>query len=903
MENQTRPKILIVEDTALIAGRMQSMLEEMGYQVPLIVSSGEEALKHVARLRPDLILMDIRLSGEMDGVETAEHIRIRYEIPVIFLTGSADDRTLERASLAEPLGYLVKPFVKQDLISAIVIADHKRRLQMRQREGRARFRVGPAGQILFASDPLAEMLGYRDGEALTFLNLLDLWVDGRECWEGEGPLIPCGIAQDIELQLLCRDGTPVWVSAATLPVCNADGEIAFYEGSMIEITKWKRAEQQLRRRAAHLEALNAIITKTAVATDITELLNSTLDHSLRALGLAAGTIWVEGQNAIRGFSENGRTLEAMHQVAGESFPHVTHVEDWQLTTTDSKLSELARQMAAFGFRSSLIVPIMANNRTIGGINLAAADRRAWSQNEITFLETLGHQLGAASERLRLLETIREQVLQVHQIIHAVPEGVLLLGAGFHILMANPVGREYLSVLSESQVGDSLSQLGGRPLSELMTSPLPGLWHQIDTGHRCFETITRSIEPGPETAGWVLVIRDVTQRQSLQQRMQRQDRLAAVGQLAAGIAHDLNNIFTVINIHAQLAMDTEGLSVDSEKRIATVLNQGERGSHLIEQILDFSRQTEMDRKPLTLTPLIKEAVKLLQHMLPENIELSLSHGTEAYMVKADPTRLQQVFMNLAINARDSMPDGGTLQISLEHSQSHQGEAQPLPEMKSGDWVHLVVKDSGTGIPADVLPNIFDPFFTTKGPGKGTGLGLAQVHGIVEQHEGHIDVKTAEGAGTTFTVYLPAIEGRDHSPSADEPRPMARGDGELVMVVEDEPATRRVLFEGLQSLNYRVREAVNGRQALEFLDQNGEEPALILTDLVMPEMGGKALLNALAERGWSGRMIVISGHPLGSREEEGIDAENVSAVLTKPVRLAQLAEAAHAALREYSILLHP
>ena len=903
MESQTRPKILIVEDAALIAARVQCMLEEVGYQIPLIVSSGEEALKHVARLRPDLILMDICLGGKMDGVETAEQIRIRYEIPVIFMTGSADDKTLERASLAEPVGYLVKPFVKQDLISAIVIADHKRRLQMRKREGRARFRVGPAGQILFASDPLAEMLGYPDGESLTPLNLLDLWVDGRECWEGRGPLIPCGIARDAELQLVCRDGTPIWVSATTLAVCDADREIAFYEGSMIEITKWKRAERQLRQRAAHLEALNAIITNTAAATDISELLNSTLDHSLRALGLAAGTIWVDGQHANQGFTENGRTIEAMHQVASESFPCITQVEDWRMTAAGGKLSELARQITAFGIRSSLIVPIIANNRNIGGINLAAAERRVWSPNEITFLETLGHQLGAAAERLRLLETIREQVLQVHQIIHAVPEGVLLLGPGSHIIMANPVGREYLSVLSGSQVGDPLSQLGGRPLSELMTSPLPGLWHQIETGNRCFELIARSVEPGPETTGWVLVIRDVTQRRSLQQRMQRQDRLAAVGQLAAGIAHDLNNIFTVINIHAQLALDPEELSADSQKRIATVLSQGERGSNLIEQILDFSRQTEMDRKPLALTPLIEEAVKLLQHMLPENIELSLSHGADAYMVKADPTRIQQAFMNLAINARDSMPDGGTLQISLERSQSHQGVAQPLPEMKPGEWVHLVVEDSGTGIPADVLPNIFDPFFTTKEPGKGTGLGLAQVHGIVEQHEGHIDVNTAEGAGTTFTVYLPAISALDHGPRADEPRTMARGNGELVMVVEDEPATRRVLLEGLQSLNYRVREAVNGRQALEILDQVGEEPALILTDLVMPELGGKALLNALDERGWAGRMIVISGHPLGSREEEGIDAENVTAVLTKPVRLAQLAQAAHAALKEGSILLHP
>jgi hypothetical protein len=168
------------------------------------------------------------------------------------------------------------------------------------------------------------------------------------------------------------------------------------------------------------------------------------------------------------------------------------------------------------------------------------------------------------------------------------------------------------------------------------------------------------------------------------------------------------------------------------------------------------------------------------------------------------------------------------------------------MKPGEWIHIAVKDSGTGIPADVLPHIFDPFFTTKAPGKGTGLGLAQVHGIIQQHQGHIDVDTLEGKGTTFTVYLPAIEALDRSKAAKETLAVAQGNGELVLVVEDDHATREVLVDGLESLNYRVREAVNGRQALDIIERNGEEASLILSDMVMPEMGGRALLNALAER---------------------------------------------------------
>lgn len=894
MDSRAKPRILIVEDGALIAARLGLMLEDLKYPSPTIVSSGEEALSHVAKQRPDLILMDIGLGGQMDGIEAAEKIWIQYEVPAIFLTGRADNRTLQRARLAEPLGFLLKPFQRANLHSTIVIADHRRQLEMRQREGQARFRIDPEGQILFASDPLVRMLGYKDQNTLTCLNLLDLCVDCRQTWGVHDQLNPDEITRDREMQLLHHDGSIIWVSARSRAICDAEGEIAYFEGRLTDITKWKRAEQQLRERAVHLESLNTIITSTATASTIAELLQSAVHNSLQALHLTAGSVWLNGEYASRGLQDDDRWIRQLHQIAAEDFPSTTNIVDWQERSAGDGRPDLAALMAGLGIRSSLIVPIINKGRPIGGINLAASTPRTWTQSEITFLETLGHQLGAAAERLRLLETIRAQVLQVHQIVHAVPEGVLLLGADSHILMTNPVGSEYLSVLSDRKVGDVLDGLGGRPLSELMTSPLPGLWHQIETGNRFFEIIARAVEPGPKTSGWVLVVRDITQKQALQQRMQRQDRLASVGQLAAGIAHDLNNLFTVINIHAQLAMTYEGTPDQAQERIATVLRQGERGSNLIDQILDFSRQTDMDRSVLALTPMVKEAVKLLQHTLPESIQISLQYDADDCLVSADPTRIQQVLMNLAINARDAMPDGGILEISLSRMNTESGPIRPLPEMKPGDWVQIGVKDSGTGIPADVLPHIFDPFFTTKEAGKGTGLGLAQVYGIVEQHAGHINVDTVEGQGTTFTIFLPAEGKVEPSPMVTEDQGLCLGNGELVLIVEDDPATREVLVDGLQSLQYRVLHADNGLQALGILDQNREEIALILSDLVMPVMGGKALINALDQRAWDRPLIILSGHPLGSREREGIDSSRVAAVLTKPVRLEQLARAVKQAL---------
>jgi PAS domain S-box-containing protein len=896
MNGDVKPKILIVEDGPLIAARLGMMLEELNYPTPTIVSSGEQALDYVAREQPDLILMDIGLGGKMDGVEAAEKIWIHYEVPVIFLTGRGDKRTLQRARLAEPLGFLLKPIQRADLHSAIVIADHRRRLELRQREGQARFRISPSGQILFASAPLVEMLGYRDQESLACRNLRELCVDFPETWRASSLTAPDDLTRDVEIQLLHHNGSVLWVSASSRAVFDADEEIAYHEGRLTDITKWKRAELQLRRRAVHLESLNAIVTSTATTTTITELLESAVDNSLRALNLTAGSAWLNGAYKSQELPDDPLWARQIRLIAGEIFPKTICVADWQERSFDGSLSSLAALMTGQNFRSSLIVPIINEGRPIGGICLATSQPRPWTLDEITFLETLGHQLGAAAERLRLLETIRAQVLQVHQIIHAVPEGVILLGSDSHILMANPVGSEYLSALGDNQVGDVLTQLGGRPLSELMTSPLPGLWHQVETESRCFEIIARAVEPGPQTSGWVIVVRDITERQALQQRMQRQDRLASVGQLAAGIAHDLNNLFTVITIHAQLAMTSEGTPTEAQERIATVLKQGERGSNLIDQILDFSRQADMNRRSLALTPLINESVKLLQHTLPENIHLTCEHEMDDCVVSADPTRIQQVLMNLAINARDAMPDGGTLQIRLSRLSDASGATPPLPEMEPIEWVQIDVEDDGTGIPADILPHIFDPFFTTKEAGKGTGLGLAQVHGIIEQHEGHINVRTTEGVGTTFSIYLPAEIRVDLSPSGEtSDHDLARGNGEHLLVVEDDPATLEVLVDGLKSLQYRVSHAENGRQALEIMDQKGQEIALILSDLVMPEMGGKALLHALARRGWAGPLIVLSGHPLGTSDSEGIDTDEIAAVLAKPVRLEQLASAVKKALK--------
>ena len=497
---------------------------------------------------------------------------------------------------------------------------------------------------------------------------------------------------------------------------------------------------------------------------------------------------------------------------------------------------------------------------------------------------------ASMERERLVKRIQESEQRIRQIIDTVPEGVLLLDAELNILLKNPPADEYLSRLIGEEVQTSsrkLTHLGGRPIAELLTSPPQGLWHEVTVNRLHFQVIARAVETGPAMGGWVFVIRDVTEEYEAQQSVQRQERLAVVGQLAAGIAHDFNNILAGIVLYSQMSLRMPDISPILRERLTIIADQGRRASDLINQILDFSRRAVLDRQPLDLTPLLKEQVKFWERTLPENIRLDFTWGPDVYVVNADPTRIQQVFMNLVVNARDAMPEGGELYIDLTRIYIADTKSAPLPGMSVGEWVRVAVTDTGIGIPGDVLPHIYDPFFTTKEPGKGTGLGLAQVYGIVSSHEGRINVNTQIGVGTTFTIYLPALPLPDSPAVSVIDAHLPLGHGETILVVEDNATTRAAVISGLELLNYRTLEASHGKEALDLFTRHHQEIALVLSDLVMPEMGGKALAEALYAREPTVRIVVMSGHPLNT-EIDSLHEAGITDWLQKPPSLEQLAE---------------
>ncbi|MBN1262008.1 MAG: PAS domain S-box protein, partial [Anaerolineae bacterium] len=493
----------------------------------------------------------------------------------------------------------------------------------------------------------------------------------------------------------------------------------------------------------------------------------------------------------------------------------------------------------------------------------------------------------AEEREALLEEIQTQAQRMRQIMNTVPEGVLLLDAKQRVVLSNPVAERDLTLLAPGAALAPLTHLGDRPVEALLARPPKGQWHEARAKDRIFEVIARPVASGPQPAGWVLVLRDVTDARAVEQRAQQRERLAAVGQLAAGIAHDFNNILAVIALYADMTQRTPRLPPVALQRLTVISRQTQNAAELIGQLLDFSRQAVFERRPLALGDFVTEQLALFKRTLPDDIQVQFDASPgDAYTIEADPTRIQQVLVNLMLNARDAMPGGGALRIALARLSFASPRQTPLPAMPAGTWIRLTVEDTGVGIPKEVLPRIFDPFFTTKEPGKGSGLGLAQVHGIIGSHRGYIDVQSEEGMGSTFNLYFPAFEAAAGAPAAPHPHGMPVGRGETILVVEDNQAARGALVDSLAFLHYTTVEAVDGQNALEILESHPGPIALVLTDVTMPRMSGTALIQAMRQRGHTMPVILISGQPT----EDILDApqgENAAAWLMKPVDLEQLA----------------
>jgi CheY-like chemotaxis protein len=293
------------------------------------------------------------------------------------------------------------------------------------------------------------------------------------------------------------------------------------------------------------------------------------------------------------------------------------------------------------------------------------------------------------------------------------------------------------------------------------------------------------------------------------------------------------------------------------------------------------------------PFIREQLGMLKRTLPENVTFKLAHDRKQYVVNADPTRLMQMMMNLAINARDAMPTGGNLSFTLSQLALEPGQPPPLPGVTPGTWLRLAVADTGSGIAPEVLPHIFAPFFTTKGPKKGTGLGLAQVYGIVKQHDGHITIESQVGQGTTFYVYLPLVNVPPARPAVATDQPLASGGGETLLLVGEETAARLTIQDILWELGYRVLVAKNNREAMALITEEEGKIDLVISELGTPEPSGTARPHTLKALWPDLKIILMVDYPLTNEEKSLLD-EGIDGWLQKPLTSQQIGTTLRAAL---------
>ena len=391
----------------------------------------------------------------------------------------------------------------------------------------------------------------------------------------------------------------------------------------------------------------------------------------------------------------------------------------------------------------------------------------------------------------------------------------------------------------------------------------------------------------EPVGLLGVSTDITERKVMERQLVQQERLAAVGQLAAGIAHDFRNLLSTIILYTEMDLRKPDLPASLARHLKIISQESHTASDLIQQILDFSSNAMLNRRALDLEAHVEKVLITLQHTIPESIRMSLRTEGGDYTILADPARIQQAVTNLVLNARDAMPHGGELQFALSRSNVSFSEDSPGPDATADSWVCLTVSDTGVGMDEEVQAHLFEPFFTTKETGKGTGLGLAQVFGIVRQHEGHIDVETEPGEGTTFRIYLPAQDVEVAEEPSERPSPIPQGRGETVLLVEDEAEVRDAIEQVLTSTGYRVVTAKHGGEALALCRSPAQSVDVVVTDLVMPEMGGKQLLKALQTVTPDLPVVAITGYAVeGKRQDALVDSGFVD-VISKPLDVERLA----------------
>jgi PAS domain S-box-containing protein len=498
-----------------------------------------------------------------------------------------------------------------------------------------------------------------------------------------------------------------------------------------------------------------------------------------------------------------------------------------------------------------------------------------------------------TERKNAEEALRTSERRLRTLFETVNLIVLALDANGRVEYVNPFFLELTGYTREEAFGSDWFE---RFLPEAQREAMTGVFHELVEGdrHPHYENVIVTKAGEERLISWhntvlhdaqnrpigtLSVGEDITQRASLETQLRQAQKMEAIGRLAGGIAHDFNNLLTAILGNADLVLDQTDPTDPKHADLGEIKAAGQRAAALTRQLLAFSRQQVLEPRVLDLNDVIANLDKMLRRIIGEDVKLRTRPGANLGSVRADPGQLEQVILNLAINSRDAMPKGGTLTIETANAELDEAYAEGHVPVQPGRYVMLAVSDTGTGMDAATRARIFEPFFTTKPKGKGTGLGLATVYGIVKQSGGYVWVYTEPSHGAAFKIYLPRVDEPAEPVAAAAPTVESLHGTETVLVAEDEEVVRTLTRKMLEARGYRVLAAASGAEALQIAREHRDPISLLITDVVMPEMSGRELAERLAQIRPEMNVIYVSGYTGETIVEHGVLAPGVN-FLQKP-----------------------
>jgi two-component system cell cycle sensor histidine kinase/response regulator CckA len=772
------------------------------------------------------------------------------------------------------------------------------------------YETSVSGTIMEISPSVEHVYGYTR-EELIGTSILDIHTSPEPRKSLLDIISQEGAVHDYELVVHAKDGARLDCSVASRLLFDEEGNPWKICGSMRDISERKRTEAELVSHIRFLENMERVDEKVRGAHSKEQITHEVLETVREIFGCDRAWLLVPCDPDAPTYRvpmeatlpEYGGALELDQELPmgpdGKDLCRVMLESNGPVTLGPGSSREMHRHAAAFFSVQSLMA--MAVHPSIGrpwvlGLHQCSHER-VWTEEEKRLFNEIGHRITFALSSLLFLRDLRESEEKYRTLFEQSTDAILIIKPEGEIVDANDSCCRLFSAPREKIIGHSVLQFYWNPTDRVslrseielhgFAKEFDWLVKRTDGSKRiCMLTSSAWKDADGTIRAHLAIARDITESRQMEEQLRRSQKMEAIGTLAGGIAHDFNNLLQVVHGYAELALLDIAESNKVYKQLQEIRRAAKTAAELTDSLLTFSRQVESQLRPVNLNHELEQVVRMLRRTIPRMIEIKLKPAGNLDLVNADPSQLQQVLMNLGLNARDAMPDGGELVIQTrnvvldaQYCTFHLG-AEP------GKYVVLEVTDSGQGMDKEALEHIFEPFYTTKDVGKGTGLGLAMVYGIVKGHHGHIFCYSEPGRGTSFKIYLPTIETEQlHHDTQQKEYPV--GGDETILLVDDEETVRALGERILSRFGYSVFCAADGREGLEIFDRERNTISLIILDLIMPDMGGKECLEKIMKIDPSARVVIASGYAANGQIDAAVEA-GAQASIRKPYEVRHMLE---------------